>query len=78
MKLTKTNMSEFRQYYIGTKQVTKDEWANYFRDNPDTIVVIKPKTKKQTYNPEHSEPISPEKAKQIREKVLNYLDSKRV
>ena len=61
-----------KEYYIGTKLVSKDEWSNYFRDNQDIKVVIKPNIKVKDYDPELDglPPISPERAKEVRSQTL--------
>jgi len=58
-----------RRYFVNNKEITKTEWTKAFQNNPEATVVLRVQNKPTTYLPPNDTdlPISPEKAKEIRQ-----------
>jgi hypothetical protein len=57
-----------KKYFLNSREITKEEWANAFRDNPDADVILAvpvPESYKS------APPISLAKLKQIKELYKN-------
>lgn len=62
-----------RRYLINNQEVTKQQWGEAFKANPEATVILRTNILPQTYSPpDIQEVISPERAKEIRKQKL-YL-----
>ncbi len=60
-----------RKYYLGAKEITKDEWSKDFKKYPRASVILRIDKLPEIYKgPKVDEVISAEKAKLIRKKLL--------
>lgn len=60
-----------RKYFIGAREVTKTEWSEAYKRLKDCSVIIRTDKLPEVFEPPKVEKvISPERAKQIREKSL--------
>lgn len=56
-----------RKYYINGREVTKQQWSDSYKSNPDATVVLRVEKLPEAYRPPAvTSVISPDRAKQIR------------
>lgn len=57
-----------RKYYLNNKEVTKYEWSEAFKSNPEATVILRTTSLSSVFIPPKTEQIiSPERAQAIRE-----------